>query len=167
MSSHASPLIVQLQALLQGETDPVANAANFAALCWLEMADISWVGFYFVQSRGKEQELVLGPFQGKPACARIAWGAGVCGTAAATASVQVVADVHAFPGHIACDPDSASELVLPILDGDKLLGVLDIDSSCPGRFGPTEVELMQGMLQVYLDSLRQELAPAHRAGGGH
>lgn len=120
----------QAAALLQGERDPVANAANLAALIWHTLPDLNWIGFYFM----KDGELVLGPFQGKPACVRIALGKGVCGTAAQTRQTQVVKDVHAFPGHIACDSASNSELVAPLLDGETVLGVLDADSPLTGRF---------------------------------
>lgn len=117
-------------ALTEGENDPIANMANLAALLWQALPDINWAGFY----RLVEDELVLGPFQGKPACIRIALGKGVCGTAAASRTVQRVEDVHAFPGHIACDPDSASEIVLPVMVGKRVIGVLDIDSPVKGRF---------------------------------
>lgn len=119
-----------LDALTAGERDAVANMANAAALLWEYLPDLNWAGFY----RLIEGELVLGPFQGKAACIRIPVGKGVCGTAAATRRTQVVADVHAFPGHIACDAASRSELVVPILRGDRLIGVLDLDSPEPGRF---------------------------------
>ena len=119
-----------LDALTAGERDWVANAANAAALLWQYLPDLNWAGFY----RLDEGELVLGPFQGKPACIRIALGAGVCGTAAATRETQRVADVHAFPGHIACDAASRSELVVPIVADGLLWGVLDLDSPIPGRF---------------------------------
>lgn len=123
-------LIGAADGITSGERDPVANMANVAALCWELLPDLNWAGFY----RMVDGELVLGPFQGRAACIRIALGAGVCGTAAATAETQVVADVHAFPGHIACDAASASELVVPILVEDKVIGVLDLDSPVPGRF---------------------------------
>ena len=119
-----------LDALTAGEADAVANMANAAALIWQYLPDLNWAGFY----RMVDGELVLGPFQGKAACIRIALGAGVCGTAAATRTTQVVADVHAFPGHIACDADSRSELVVPIIREGVVLGVLDLDSPLPGRF---------------------------------
>ncbi len=121
---------VALGALTAGEPDPVANMANAAALVWQYLPDLNWAGFY----RLVEGELVLGPFQGKPACIRIAIGAGVCGTAAASLTTQLVDDVHAFPGHIACDADSRSELVVPIVRDGVLLGVLDLDSPMPARF---------------------------------
>lgn len=118
------------EALTAGEPDAVANMANVAALLWQYLPDLNWAGFY----RLVGEELVLGPFQGKPACIRIALGSGVCGTAAATRTTQVVADVEAFPGHIACDAASRSELVVPIVVEGRLLGVLDLDSPDAGRF---------------------------------
>jgi GAF domain-containing protein len=119
-----------LQALVAGETDAVANMANAAALIWETLPDLNWAGFY----RNVGGELVLGPFQGRPACIRIPFGSGVCGAAAATLQVQRVEDVNAFPGHIACDSASASELVVPIVRDGKLLAVLDLDSPRAGRF---------------------------------
>jgi L-methionine (R)-S-oxide reductase len=138
-------LIVELDSLLRGETDPVANAANTAAAIFHSLPDLNWVGFYFVRG----DELVLGPFQGKPACVPIPLGNGVCGTAAAERRSVRVADVHEFPGHIACDAASRSELVVPLLTkaaaigtgatgtgpgNESALGVLDLDSPLPGRF---------------------------------
>lgn len=128
-------LLQALDALTTGEPDPVANMANAAALIWQYLPDLNWAGFY----RAIGDELVLGPFQGKPACIRIAFGSGVCGTAAATRTAQCIADVHSFPGHIACDAASASELVVPILKGGRLLGVLDLDSPIVGRFDDQDV----------------------------
>ncbi len=119
-----------LDALTADEADPIANMANASALLMQYLPDLNWAGFY----RLIGDELVLGPFQGKAACIRIAMGRGVCGTAAATRATQVVADVHAFPGHIACDADSRSEVVVPIVVGDRLIGVLDLDSPVAGRF---------------------------------
>ena len=119
-----------LEALLAGESDPVANMANAAALLWESLPDLNWAGFY----RNFGDELVLGPFQGRPACIRIPFGTGVCGTAASTRQVQRIDDVHAFPGHIACDSASRSELVVPIERDGKLLAVLDLDSPVPARF---------------------------------
>lgn len=124
----------QVRDLLHGERDPWANAANVAALIWSAVPRLNWCGFYF--QRGGE--LVLGPFQGRPACARIAPGRGVCGFAAATRRIQVVPDVHAFPGHIACDTASNAELVVPLFEDDRLIGVLDLDSPDFGRFGDRE-----------------------------
>ena len=124
-------LLGALAALVDGEPDPIANMANVAALLFDALPDLNWAGFY----RNLNEELVLGPFQGKAACIRIPFGRGVCGAAAATLRVQRVDDVHAFPGHIACDAASRSELVVPLIAGDgRLLGVLDLDSPLPGRF---------------------------------
>ena len=123
-------LAKQLGALMEGERDPVANLANASALIWGALDDINWAGFYLM----KQGMLVLGPFQGKPACLRIPLGRGVCGTAAAEKRTVVVPDVHQFPGHIACDEASRSEVVAPLLLGGAVLGVLDIDSPLPGRF---------------------------------
>ena len=119
-----------LEALIGDETDAVANMANAAGLVWESLPDLNWAGFY----RNVGGELVLGPFQGRPACIRIPFGTGVCGVAAATRQVQRVADVNAFPGHIACDSASLSEIVLPLVRDGELLGVLDIDSPKRGRF---------------------------------
>lgn len=119
-----------LEGLIAGETDAIANMANAAALIFEGLPDINWVGFY----RNVGGELVLGPFQGRPACIRIPFGTGVCGAAAATRQVQRVEDVHAFPGHIACDSASNSEIVVPLLRNGELLGVLDIDSPKHARF---------------------------------
>jgi len=123
-------LAAALDALTADETDPIANMANMAALLWEYLPDLNWAGFY----RLVDGELVLGPFQGKVACIRIPVGKGVCGTAAETLETQLVEDVHAFPGHIACDAASRSELVVPIVDQGRLLGVLDLDSPLPARF---------------------------------
>ncbi|HVY32508.1 MAG TPA: GAF domain-containing protein [Polyangiaceae bacterium] len=120
----------QLAALFEGERDGLANCANMAALFFQALPELNWFGFYFLRSG----ELVLGPFQGKVACVRIALGRGVCGTAAARRETVLVPDVHAFPGHIACDAASRSEIVLPLLDDGKLYGVLDLDSPREGRF---------------------------------
>lgn len=117
-------------ALVDGEPDAIANMANIAALIWQYIPGLNWAGFY----RVLDDELVLGPFQGKTACIRIAIGAGVCGTAAASGKVQRVADVHAFPGHIACDADSRSELVVPVLKNGEVIAVLDLDSPLPDHF---------------------------------
>lgn len=119
-----------LEGLLAGERDAVANMANAAALIWETLPDVNWVGFY----RNIGGELVVGPFQGRPACIRIKFGDGVCGIAAETRQVQRVEDVHAFPGHIACDSASNSEIVVPLIRDGALLGVLDIDSPKRGRF---------------------------------
>ena len=121
----------QLQGLLHGETDLVANAANFSSLVYHTMPGLNWAGFYFMQG---PDELVLGPFQGKPACIRIKKGRGVCGTTVVEGKAIVVPDVHAFPGHIACDANSRSELVVPVFAGGKIIGVFDLDSPLPARF---------------------------------
>src|SRR6187397_2649824 len=121
-------LIGAADALTAGEPDAIANMANVAALLWEALPDLNWAGFY----RNVDGELVLGPFQGRPACIRIPFGKGVCGAAAATREPQLVADVHAFPGHIACDAASRAELVVPILVEGGLAGVLDLDSPSPG-----------------------------------
>ena len=122
-------LLSAIDAVTAGEPDAIANMANVAALLFDWLPEVNWAGFY----RLIEGELVLGPFQGKAACIRIEVGKGVCGTAAATLETQLVADVHAFPGHIACDAASASEIVVPLVAGDRLIGVLDIDSPVVGR----------------------------------
>jgi len=142
-------LAEELRAVLHGERDRVANAANCAALLFHRLRDVSWLGFYFLQGG----ELVVGPFQGKPACVRIALGRGVCGTAAATRRTQVVPDVHAFPGHIACDPDSRSEIVVPLLRGEELIGVLDVDSARLGRFSEEDRVGIEGLATIFVASL--------------
>jgi len=119
-----------LDALTAGEADAVANMANAASLIWQYLPDLNWAGFY----RNVDGELVLGPFQGKAACIRIPFGKGVCGTAAQTRATQLIEDVHAFPGHIACDAASNAELVVPIVHDDRLIGVLDLDSPTTARF---------------------------------
>ncbi|QPQ34678.1 MULTISPECIES: GAF domain-containing protein [unclassified Lysinibacillus] len=123
-------LTKQLDALLSGETDRIANLSNASALLNQFLPDINWVGFYILQ----EQELVLGPFQGLPACVRIPVGRGVCGSAVSKKETLVVDDVHAFPGHIACDAASQSEIVIPLIQQEKVIGVLDIDSPIKNRF---------------------------------
>lgn len=123
-------LLQALDGLLAGERDAIANLANAAALLYAVLPDLNWAGFYLL----KGGELVVGPFQGKPACVRIALGRGVCGTAALSRTTVVVPDVHAFAGHIACDADSNAEIVVPLLAGTRLVGVLDLDSPQPGRF---------------------------------
>ncbi|USI73287.1 GAF domain-containing protein [Sphingomonas morindae] len=129
-------LLSAARAVTEGEPDAIANMANVAALLWEMLPDLNWAGFY----RMVEGELVLGPFQGRAACIRIPLGKGVCGTAAATGAVQRVDDVHAFPGHIACDVASASELVVPIVTADgRVLGVIDLDSPRVARFGEADV----------------------------
>lgn len=124
----------QLRALLVDETDALASASNFVALLYNAMDDINWLGIYVLRG----DELVLGPFQGKPACVHLRVGSGVCGTAAETLQTQRVADVHQFEGHIACDADSRAEIVVPLVSNSKLIGVLDIDSPTPDRFSEAD-----------------------------
>jgi L-methionine (R)-S-oxide reductase len=136
----------QLASLFADEHDGLANSANMAALLYEVLPELNWCGFYFL----REGELVLGPFQGKVACVRIALGKGVCGTAANERRTIVVPDVHAFPGHIACDSASASEIVVPLLGGDELLGVLDLDSPVPGRFDQHDADGLEHAVQLLL-----------------
>ncbi|MBM4090489.1 MAG: GAF domain-containing protein [Planctomycetes bacterium] len=135
----------ELAALLDGERDPIANAANTAALAYDRLEHVNWAGFYFLRGG----ELVVGPFQGKPACVRIPLGKGVCGTAAQRRTTVVVPDVHAFPGHIACDANSRSEIVVPVIDGSRLAGVLDIDSPVLGRFDAHDAAGLAHMVRVF------------------
>ena len=139
-------LSAQLAALLAGERDPVANAANAAALVFQLVPDLNWAGFYFLRGGS----LVVGPFQGKPACVRIPLGRGVCGTAAAQGRPVLVPDVHAFPGHIACDAASRSELVVPLLRDGRILGVIDLDSPRPARFDATDQVGMEKLAALYV-----------------
>ncbi|MGE8367316.1 GAF domain-containing protein [Cupriavidus sp.] len=140
-------LITQARSLLADETNPIANAANFSALVFHALQDINWAGFYFYDGT----ELIVGPFQGKPACVRIALGKGVCGTAAQTRSTQVVRDVHAFPGHIACDAASESEIVVPLIAADgTLIGVWDVDSPVAGRFDDEDAAGMEALCKVFI-----------------
>ena len=143
-------LAEQARGLLAGERDRIANAANFAALVWHALPDINWCGFYFFDGT----ELVVGPFQGKPACVRIALGKGVCGTAASTRQTQVVKDVNAFAGHIACDSASRSEIVVPLVDGERLLGVWDVDSPELARFDDEDRAGMQQLCAIFVESVR-------------
>ena len=136
----------QLAALIAGEPDRIANAANMAALVYHGLPELNWAGFYF--ARGKE--LVLGPFQGKPACVRIAWGQGVCGTAAAQGRAIVVPDVDTFPGHIACDAASRSELVVPLVAGGRVIGVFDLDSPLLGRFDAEDRAGVERLVAILL-----------------
>lgn len=140
-------LAAQLRALVEGEDDFIANAANLSALLFHTLPDLNWAGFYLL----KGGELVLGPFQGKPACVRIALGSGVCGTAAAERRTVVVENVHEFPGHIACDSASNSEVVVPLLRGEELLGVLDLDSPALGRFDAEDAEGLGELVRLFLD----------------
>ena len=139
----------QAEALLSGQQDLVANGANLSALLFHSLENVSWVGFYFA----KNGELVVGPFQGRPACVTIPMGKGVCGTAAETGKIQRIADVHEFEGHIACDAASKSELVLPVIKNGRLLGVLDLDSPVKNRFSSRDELLMKEILEIFINSL--------------
>ncbi|NER65528.1 GAF domain-containing protein [Pseudomonas sp. MAFF212427] len=141
-------LAAQLQALLAGERDFIANAAQFCAFLYSQVDDLNWAGFYL----NRNEELVLGPFQGQVACVRIAFGRGVCGAAAATRQTQRVEDVHAFPGHIACDSASNSELVVPLVKDGVLIGVLDLDSPKLARFGEHDQVGLERLAQIFLAS---------------
>jgi len=143
-----SDLLEHARALLAGEQDPIANAANVAALIYNTLPDVNWAGFYFL----KGGELVLGPFQGKPACVRIAVGKGVCGTAVAQRKTQLVPDVHAFPGHIACDSASESEVVVPLFRGADIIGVLDLDSPRLNRFTEADARAMEEIAKIYVEA---------------
>ena len=132
-------VIAAADAVTAGEPDPVANMANVAAVLFHGLPDLNWAGFY----RAVDGELVLGPFQGKAACIRIAYGAGVCGAAAASLQTQCVADVHSFPGHIACDAESRSELVVPVVHNGQLQAVIDLDSPTPARFDSEDARGME------------------------
>lgn len=142
-------LLAQARALMSGEADRIANAANLSALVYHSLPDLNWVGFYFYDGN----ELVVGPFQGLPACVRIALGKGVCGAAASTRQTQRVEDVEAFPGHIACDAASRSELVVPLAKGDRLIGVFDLDSPRVGRFDEDDQRGLEAVAQAFLESL--------------
>jgi len=139
-------LLLQAKGLFEGERDAIANAANLAALIGFGLEDLNWSGFYFL----KEGELVLGPFQGKPACVRIALGKGVCGTAAATRETMIVPDVHEFPGHIACDAASRSEIVVPLVKNGTLIGVLDLDAPIPNRFDEDDRKGLEALAALWL-----------------
>ena len=139
----------ELETALGEETDPLANAANFVAVLWHALADVNWLGLY----RKRGEQLLLGPFQGLAAVARIDIGKGVCGTAAATRTTQRVADVRAFPGHIACDVRSRSELVVPLTAGARLVGVLDIDSPLPDRFSAADQKSIEALCARFVATL--------------
>lgn len=142
-------LAAQARALVHGEPDRIANAANLASLVYHALPGLNWVGFYFYDGN----ELVVGPFQGLPACVRIALDKGVCGAAARTRQTQRVADVDAFPGHIACDSASRSELVVPLVHDDGLVGVFDLDSPHPGRFDEEDQQGLEAIARIFLESL--------------
>ena len=142
-------LVQQAQGLLSVSTNRITNAANFSALLYQELIDISWAGFYFLHG----EKLLLGPFQGKPACVSIDMGKGVCGAAAASGKTMRVADVETFDGHIACDAAARSEIVVPLFKRDELIGVLDIDSTLIDRFSEEDEAGLEALAQVYLDSI--------------
>ena len=142
-------LVQSADALTSTETDGIANMANVAALLWEYLPDVNWTGFY----RVVDGELVLGPFQGKAACIRIPFGRGVCGTAAQTGETQLVEDVHAFPGHIACDANSASELVVPVMRDGKVIAVVDLDSPSRGRFDHNDALGIESLVAVIAERI--------------
>ncbi|HEX4649028.1 MAG TPA: GAF domain-containing protein [Steroidobacteraceae bacterium] len=152
-------LATELRALLEGERDRVANAANTAALIFAALPEVNWAGFYFL----KGGELVVGPFQGRPACVRIALGRGVCGTAAAQRRTLIVPDVEEFPGHIACDAASRSEIVIPLLAAGALLGVLDLDSPRAARFDEADARGLGVLAELFVLSIRESGALAESA----
>lgn len=138
----------QIKSIFEGEQALISNSANFSALLFNSLENINWLGFYFYDG----QDLMVGPFQGKPACTRIAPGKGVCGTAFLNNEIQVVEDVHQFPGHIACDPDSKSELVIPIVKNNKIYGVFDVDSPIINRFNVNDVENFKALVGYYIEN---------------
>ena len=140
-------LASQLRSLLAGERDLIANAANFSSLVFHALPDLNWAGFYFA----KDGELLLGPFQGKPACVRIRIGQGVCGAGASKCETIIVPNVHEFPGHIACDSASNSEIVVPLMKGERLIGVLDLDSPSIGRFDSDDADGLQKLTRILID----------------
>ena len=142
-------LLGQAEALMSGQHDLIANAANLSALLFHVLENVNWVGFYFL----KGDELIVGPFQGKPACVNIPLGKGVCGMAASSLEIQRVADVLSFDGHIPCDADSRSEIVIPLVKEGELLGVLDIDSPLENRFDEEDERFLAEIAQAYLDSI--------------
>jgi L-methionine (R)-S-oxide reductase len=141
-------LAAQLSSLLAGERDLIANAANFSSLVFQTLPDLNWAGFYFA----KDGELVLGPFQGKPACVRIKLGQGVCGAGAAKCETIIVPNVHEFPGHIACDSASNSEIVVPLMKDSRLIGVLDLDSPLIGRFDSADRDGLEKLSKILVDA---------------
>ena len=142
-------LASQLSSLLAGERDLIANAANFSSLIFHSLPDLNWAGFYFA----KDGALVLGPFQGKPACVRIKLGQGVCGTGAAKCETLIVPNVHEFPGHIACDSASNSEIVVPLMKDSRLVGVLDLDSPLGARFDREDAARLEDLVRILLSSV--------------
>jgi len=142
-------LASQLSSLLAGERYLIANAANFSSLIFHALPDLNWAGFYFA----KDDELVLGPFQGQPACVRIRVGQGVCGAGASKCETIIVPNVHEFPGHIACDSASNSEIVVPLMKGGRLIGVLDLDSPLPARFDQDDATGLESLVRILLSSV--------------
>lgn len=149
MSVNYDELGQQAEGLLSGQKHRIANAANLSALIYHALPDVNWVGFYFLEG----DELIVGPFQGQPACVRIEMGKGVCGTAAATRATQRVDDVQAFEGHIVCDPVSRSEIVVPLIVGGQVIGVLDIDAPNRGRFDEEDQRGLEKLAEIYVRSL--------------
>ncbi|HTX04664.1 MAG TPA: GAF domain-containing protein [Steroidobacteraceae bacterium] len=147
-------LASELRSLLAGESDPIANAANTAALLFAALPEVSWAGFYFLREGAGGRELIVGPFQGKPACVRIALGHGVCGTAAARRTTLIVPDVEAFPGHIACDAASRSEIVVPLLAAEQVVGVLDLDSPRLSRFDEVDARGLERLAALFIEASR-------------
>jgi GAF domain-containing protein len=143
-SESYANLVAQLRSLLKDEYNFIANTANFSSLVYNALPDVNWAGFYLLQ----DHELILGPFQGKPACVRIPVGKGVCGFAAKQCETVIVPDVSEFPGHIACDPESKSEIVIPLFDGERVLGVLDVDSTSLARFDDQDAEGLNELVTV-------------------
>jgi GAF domain-containing protein len=146
-STFYRDLAQQLEGLLHGETDAIANAANTAALLFTTLPDLNWAGFYFLR---QPDELVLGPFQGRPACVRIAVGRGVCGAAVQERRTMLIEDVHAFADHIACDAASRSELVVPLFRGEEVIGVLDLDAPIPSRFDSDDQRGIEAIAALYM-----------------
>jgi len=153
-AGDTSDLLHQAAGLFAGERDPWANAANAAALVFESLPRLNWAGFYFLRGG----ELVVGPFQGRAACVRIPLGSGVCGTAAESRKTVIVADVHSFPGHIACDAASNSEIVVPLQSGGKLIGVFDLDSPDYRRFGPADAGLLEALAEALVAACDWRLA---------
>ncbi|MEO7970743.1 MAG: GAF domain-containing protein [bacterium] len=151
-------LVEQLGSLLEAESDLIANAANCAALLYHSLPDVNWAGFYFC----KEGDLVLGPFQGNPACVRIELGKGVCGTAAQLKQTLVVGNVHEFPGHIACDSASNSEIVVPLIKDERLIGVLDVDSPSLARFDDEDAQGLNEVAEIFLQAVQSSCSSESR-----
>ena len=156
LASHdeSADLVALASGAFAGERDPWANAANAAALVFEQLPDLNWAGFYFLRGGG----LVVGPFQGRVACVRIPLGQGVCGTAASSRATLIVPDVHRFAGHIACDSASNSEIVVPLVDGDRLIGVLDLDSPRLDRFTPADAQLLEALAEKIVAASDWKLA---------